>query len=204
MAYISASAPNQANSYGVKSICSIVGLVCIVGFFFDILVVGLPPQLSVEWRIGFIQEFANRSIILLFGLALYIFGSTGKSRGRLKLLSQLSMGIGVLFFLLCIVSVVDSIRLNQRALANISTQEAELQTQIQDAKANPEGLPENIDLAGLEQVSQQLTERANTLKSNAKRTAIKTGISNVGNLFVVGAGLLGLGRCGMGLARSRG
>lgn len=206
MAYISASAPGsiKEGSYSFKNAARIIGLVCIIGFFFDMLVLGLPPQGSIEWRIGFVQELANRSIILLFGLGLFIFGSSGRSRSRLRTVSKLSMGIGVLFFLLCLLSVVDSVRLSKQSATAISSQESQLQTQIEAARSNPQELPENVDLAALEQVSQQLTQQANTLRSNAKRTVFKTGISNIGNLLIVGTGLLGLGRSGMRLSRSKG
>lgn len=206
MAYIS-TAPSKTvgnNVYGVKNIARIVGLVCIVGFFFDIFVLGLPPQSGSEWRIGFIQEFANRSIILLFGLALFMYGNVGSGRSRLRFASRLSMILGVVFFLLCMLSVVDSIRLSQQTVSNISTQESQLQSQLEQAQANPDSLPENVDLNALDQVSQQLTQRADTLRSSTKRTIFKTGVSNIGNLVIVGAGLLGLGRCGMGLSRMRG
>lgn len=205
MAYVSASVPGKlGDSYNVKNICRVIGLVCVAGFIFDMLVLILPPQFGVEWRIGVIQQFANRSIILLFGLALIIYGSHGNSTSRMRVVAKLSMGLGVLFFLLSLLSVVDSVRLNQRAVSNISTQESQLQTQLREAQDNPEGLPENVNLADLEQVSQQLTARAGTLKKNAQRTVLKTGVSNIGNLVLVGSGLLALGRGGMRLSRNKG
>lgn len=206
MAYIPASAPGTVvdSNHSAKNAACIIGLVCIVGFFFDILVLALPPQGSIEWRIGLVQELANRSIILLFGLGLFIFGSIGKSKSRLRTVSKISMGVGVLFFLLCLLSVVDSVRLNKQSAAAISTQESQIQTQLEEARSNPSTLPENVDIEALEQVSQQLTQQANALRSTAKRTVFKTGISNIGNLLIVGTGLLGLGRSGMRLSRSRG
>lgn len=206
MAYISASTPAGKidSSYGTKNICRIIGLVCIIGFFFDMLVLGLPPQRNIEWRIGFVQELANRSIILLFGLGLFIFGSAGRSKSRIKFVSQLSMALGVVFFLLCLLSVVDSTRLSKQSSTAIADQESQLQSQIQEARSNPAELPENIDLAALDQVSAQLTQQADQLRNNAQRTVLKTGISNIGNLLIVGAGLVGLGRTGMGVSRFRG
>lgn len=206
MAYISASTPadKMDSSYGIKNICRIIGLVCIIGFFFDMLVLGLPPQRNIEWRIGFVQELANRSIILLFGLGLFIFGSAGRSKSRIKFVSQLSMALGVVFFLLCLLSVVDSTRLSKQSSTAIAAQESQLRSQIQEARSNPAELPENIDLAALDQVSAQLTQQADQLRNNAQRTVLKTGISNIGNLLIVGAGLVGLGRTGMGVSRFRG
>jgi hypothetical protein len=204
MAFISASTARSGDgSLGAKNICRIVGLVCVLGFCFDMLVLLLPPQFgNVEWRIGFVQSFANRSIILLFGIALMIYGSAGNSRSQLKLLSQMSMGLGLLFFLLSLLSVVDGIRLNQQAINNISSQENQLQTRLRDVQSNPSELPENITAEQLQEFSQQLAAQATSLKQDAKRTVVKTGISNIGNLVLVGAGLLGLGRCGMALRRS--
>lgn len=205
MAYIPASASGAAtdSTYSVKNAACIIGLVCIVGFFFDMLVLALPPQSSIEWRISIVQELANRSIILLFGLGLFIFGSAGKSKSRLRTASKISMSVGVVFFLLCLLSVVDSVRLNNQSAAAISTQESQIQTQLEEARSNPTALPENVNLETLEQVSQQLTQQANALRSNTKRTVFKTGISNIGNLLIVGTGLLGLGRSGMRISRSR-
>lgn len=206
MAYISASAPSKVvdSSYSFKNAARIIGLVCIIGFFFDMLVLALPPQGSIEWRVGLVQELANRSIILLFGLGLFIFGSSGRNRGRLRLASKLSMAVGVLFFLLCLLSIIDSVRLSQQSTTAINTQESQFQTQLEAARSNPAELPENVDLVALDEVSQQLSQQANVLRNNAKRTVFKTGISNIGNLLIVGTGLLGIGRSGMRLSRSRG
>ena len=206
MTYVPASAsPNRADSaHGAKNIARIFGLVCIIGFIFDIIILGLPPQNNAEWRLGFIQEFANRSIILLLGVSLFTFSSVGTHRRLLKLTSRITMITGVMFFLLCLGSVVDSIRLSQQTLGEISTQESELRSQIDAARNSPEGLPENIDLSDLKRVSQQLTRQANVLRSNTKRTVFKSGVSSIGNLAIVGAGLLGVGRTGMGLSRHRG
>ncbi|MEL7355032.1 MAG: HpsJ family protein [Cyanobacteria bacterium J06560_6] len=203
MTYVSASpAAKTEGTYGTKNIARIIGLVCIIGFFFDMLILGLPPQNNAEWRVGFIQEFANRSIILLFGFGLFVFGSVGNNRGQLNLVSRFCVVFSLVFFLLCIGSIVDSIRLSQQALGTISSQETQLQAQIDAAKNNPESLPENVDLSDLDQFSQQLSQQANSIRSNTKRTVFKTGISNIGNLVIVGAGMFGLGRVGMGLARS--
>ena len=206
MAYVSATTTRLGeSSFGPGNICRVVGLVCVLGFFFDMLVLLLPPQVgNVEWRIGIMQNFANRSIILLFGLALLIYGSMGNSRSRLKGVSKLSTILGLVFFLLTLLSIVDSIRLNQQAVNAISGQENQLQTQIREAQANPTALPDNVNLDQLQEFSQQLTVQADTLKRNAQRTALKTGISNIGNLLLVGAGLIGLGRSGLALSRSRG
>lgn len=206
MNYITGSAPRQIveTPYGVKNICRIIGLVCIIGFIFDMVMLMLPLQNSIEWRIGFIQEVANRSIILLFGLALLVFGSANVSRSTLLLASKLSMTVGVLFFLLCPLTIADSLRLSQQSASVINAQESQLKTEIQAAKANPGTLPADVDTTSLKYASQQLAQQATSLRKSAKNTAIKTGTSNIGNLLIVGIGLLGVGRSGMDIARFRG
>lgn len=205
MAYISTSAPlstrSAANATGV---CRIIGLVCVAGFIFDFLIFSLPPNPgNLEWRIGVIQQISERSIILLFGLGLLIYSSASSSRSTTKLVARMSMVIGIVFFLLCLLSVADGLKLQQQTVTTISTQESQLQTQIQAAQSNPSSLPENVNLEDLKQASALLTQQADTLRQNAKSTVLKTIINSIGNLILAGLGLLGLGRAGMLLLRSR-
>ena len=203
MASISASTANSANPSNAKGICQIVGYVCLAGFIIDMLILTLPPNLgSIEWRVGLVQQFADRSIIFLFGIALVIFGSLA-NRSRLRLFSRIGMITGVIFFLLCLVAVADGIRFQQRAIDNINAQASQLQTQIQDAQSNPSAARANVTPEDLKRASELLTQRADLLRQNAKSTVIKTGASSVGNLIVVGLGLVGLGRYGMSLSRTR-
>ncbi|MCY7391002.1 MAG: hypothetical protein LH647_05710, partial [Leptolyngbyaceae cyanobacterium CAN_BIN12] len=56
-------------------LCQIVGLACLAGFMVDIFAITFPPNLGdLQWRIGFMQQISDRSIILLFGLALVMYG----------------------------------------------------------------------------------------------------------------------------------
>lgn len=203
MAFVSASTPNATGSYNAKGICQIVGYVCLTGFVLDLLILALPPNLgSTEWRVGLVQQFADRSIIFLFGMALVIFGSQA-NRARLKLFSRASMIAGLVFFLLCLLAVADGIKLQQQAATTISTQETQLQTRIRDAQSNPSALGDNVTPEDLKQASELLTQQASTLKQNAKNTVLKTGASSVGNLVIVGIGLAGLGRYGLASLRAR-
>lgn len=201
MASISSPTPNA--SYGAKGICQIVGLVCLAGFIIDMLVLALPPQLgNVEWRIGLIQQMSDRSIILLLGSALLIFGNLDNRRW-LKQFSTFCLVVGVAFLLSCLLVIADGLKLQQQAVSNISNQASQLQTQIQNAQSNPSAAGENITAADLQRASQLLNTQADTLKQNAKRTVLKTGAASVSNLIIVGLGLVSLGRYGMRLRRSR-
>jgi hypothetical protein len=204
MASLSPSMSNPTNNsaYGAKGICQIVGWVCLTGFIIDMLVLALPPQLgNVQWRLGLTQQMSDRSIILLLGAALLIFGNFDNRRW-LKRFSTACLAIGLAFFLACIVVIADGVKLQQQAVSNISTQASQLQTQIRDAQSNPSVAGENVTREDLTRAAQLLNTQADTLKQNAKQTVLKTGVSSIGNLVVVGLGLVSLGRYGM-RSRSR-
>lgn len=197
----SASSTSSSPSYGAKGICYIVGLVCIVGFFADLLILGLPPQPgNLQWRINVLQQFGDRSIILLFGTALILYSNLNQRR-ILKRLSRLCTIGGVVFILMCILAIADSITLQQQTITNISTQESQLQIQIKDAQKNPDAIENNVSVEELQKASKLLSDRANSLKKNAKSSAIKTGAASISNLVIVGFGLIGLGRYGMSLRK---
>lgn len=202
MASISSSAPvPSSGSYGAKGISTIVGYVCLFGFIIDMLILALPPQLgSSEWRLGFVQQFADRSIILLFGSALILFGSLEK-RKWLKQFSTFCLLTGVVFFLLSLLAIADSVSLQRQAITTITSQETQLQTQIRDAQSNPSAIGNNVTAEDLTRASQLLTQQADTLKQTAKTSVLKTAASSVGNLLVVGFGLAGIGRYGLALRR---
>jgi predicted PurR-regulated permease PerM len=135
-------------------------------------------------------------------MALVIFGSQA-NRARLKFFSRASMMIGLIFFLLCLLSVADAIKLQQQTVTTIDTQESQLQTQIRNVQGNPGGLGDTVTPEDLKRASELLTQQASTLKQNAANTVIKTGASSIGNLLIVGVGLIGLGRHGMTSLRAR-
>lgn len=199
MASISSPIPNSAGSYGAKGICQIVGAVCLAGFIIDMLVLALPPQVgNVQWRIGLMQQMSDRSIVLLLGSALLIFGNI-ENRRWLKRLCTAALITGIVFFLSSLLVIADGLKLQQQAVGNIDTQASQLQTQIQSAKANPSIAGENVTAEDLTRASQLLITQADTLKQNAKTTVLKTGVASIGNLIIVGLGLVSLGRYGMRL-----
>jgi len=190
----SISAPNFAHPYAAKSLCRIVGFTCLAGFLFDLLLLALPPNPgSLEWRVGFMQQVGDRSIILLFGAALTMFGSLD-SRQWLKQLAMGCLVVGVVFHLSCILLLRDSLTLQQQTITNISNQAAQLQTQLQQTENE---LTAEVSPEERQQVSQLLTTRAETLRQNARTGILKAGLSTVGNLIVIGLGLVSLGRYGM-------
>lgn len=182
-------------TYNPQSLCCIVGFACLAGFLVDLAVLSFPPSLgNIEWRIGFLQQVSDRSVILLFGLALLLYGTLDIRSWR-KPLSLLCMVLGVAFSLSSILVIADGINFQKQAVTTITSQAAQIESQIQKAQTDSTVAP-NVTPEQLEQAAQQLKNQANTLKSNAKTSVIKTGVSSVGNLLVVGLALVGLGRYG--------
>lgn len=190
------SSPNSyAGSYNPKGLCQIVGLACLAGFLVDVAVITFPPNLgNLQWRIGFMQQVSDRSIILLFGLALMMFGMLDFRRMRRRL-AMFCLILGATFCLSSILVIRDGIAFQQEALKTISNQATQVQSQIQKAQSNPGSVP-NVSPEQLNQISSQLSNQVNTLKENAKTATLRTGISSVGNLIVVGLALIGLGQYG--------
>ena len=187
--------PSRRSLIG-SNICFIVGLVCIAGFAVDLLVLGTPPDpFALEWRIGFLQQMGDRSIVFLFGVALILYSIFDNYRIK-RFLSLFCLALGVAFLLSSLLVIRDSLTLKDQAFRDISTQEQQLQTQIEESKASGE-LPSDISLEQLQQASQEITTRAEEAKQNTSQGITKGGMSSLGNLVVVGMGLIGLGRTGM-------
>jgi ElaB/YqjD/DUF883 family membrane-anchored ribosome-binding protein len=179
------SASNQQGfaSPGVsgRSLFRIVSFACIAGFILDMLTIALPLNIgALEW---------------LIGLAFLMLG-TLDMRAMRKQLSLACLGIGMTFLLFSVVAIRDGVVLQKETNTNITTQSAQAQEQIEKVKANPppnfKGTPEQI-----EQASKQITAKAEAVQKNANTQILKTGISSVGNLAIVGISLIGVGRYGM-------
>lgn len=197
--------PNQTASTGgnypaTKQICLIVSLVCLAGFAIDALALGLPPNpFDLEWRVGFLQQVGDRSIILLFGSALLLYSQIGNRR-LTRPLSLICLGVGVAFMLSCILIIRDSLILQEQTVSNITTQAEQFQAQIEESKGSPELLAE-VTPEQIAQAEQLLTSQAEQLKQNAQTGITKAGLASIGNLIAVGVGLVGLGRFGLTSAR---
>lgn len=189
------SAPNITSSYNPKALCRLVGFACLAGFFVDLLVLTYPPAFgNIEWRIGFLQQLGDRSIILLFGLALVMFGIVELRTWRRRL-AVVCLVTGVLFNLSCILVIRDSLTFQQQALTTINNQASQVQSRIEQAQRDRNIAP-NVTPQQLEQASQAISNQAASLKQNAKTSVLKTSVASVGNLIVVGLTLIALGQYG--------
>lgn len=189
------AATSRNNQIG-KDICLIVGLICIAGFAVDLLVLGTPPDpFALEWRVNFLQQMGDRSIVFFFGVALLLYSIFDNHRIK-RPLALFCLALGVAFLLSSLLIIRDSLTLKDQAFRNISTQEEQLQTQIEESRASGE-LPPDISLDQLQQASQEITSRAEQAKQSTSQNVTKAGMASLGNLVVVGIGLIGLGRTGM-------
>lgn len=179
-----------------RNICLVVGLTCLAGFAVDMLAIATPPDpFALEWRINILQQIGDRSIILLFGVALLLF-SVFSNRRLARPLSLISMAIGVALMLSCVLIIRDSLILRNQTITNIGNQAEQLQTQIDESRNSPE-LPADITPEQIREASAQIANQADSLKTNAREGIVKASFASIGNLIVVGLGLAGLGRLGL-------
>lgn len=185
-----------SGTYSAKGLCRIVGAACLAGFLVDITTLVFPPAIrNVEWRVGLLQQIGDRSIILLFGLALLMYGLIQVRQIR-RQLAVVSLAVGVAFLLSSVFIIHDSLILRDQTIQNIDTQAATIQTQIQEARINPPS-GSNITPEDLEQAKILLTDQINNLKNNANTSFVRSGVSSIGNLLIVGISLIGLGKYGL-------
>jgi hypothetical protein len=201
---MAASSMSTSNNYAnagsgsgsARVLCRIVGVACITGFVVDMAVLTFPPAFGeLTWRIGFMQQMADRSILLLFGLSLMLYSALD-TRSLRRQLATACLIIGILFPLSCVLVVRDAVTFQSMAVNNISVQLDRAQKQLAEIK--PGADPKlQVTQEQLQNVAKQLSENAQNAQQSAKNASIKTGLSGVGNLLVVGLALLGLGRYGM-------
>jgi predicted PurR-regulated permease PerM len=194
------ASPQQQNlgaaGLGGRSLFRIVSFACIAGFILDMLAVAMPPNLgALEWRVGFLQQLGDRSIILLLGVVFLMLSSLDTRKLR-KQLGMICLGLGLVFLLSSVVAVRDNVVLRKQTDTNITAQSSQLLEQIAKAKDNP---PANLKATPqqLDQALQQVNSRAEGMKKNAGTQLMRTGVSSVGNLAIIGLALLGVGRYGM-------
>lgn len=180
-----------------KNICLIVGLTCLLGFLVDTLVLTTPPNpFALEWRVNLLQQIGDRSIVLLFSVALLMYAFFDQNRLK-RPLGFICLVLGVAFMLSCVLVIRDSLILQKETLQNISNREQQVQSQIKDGRGDELDLPAPVTPEQLQQASQQLSNQISALKADARQGITKAGVASMGNLIAVGLGMIGLGRLGI-------
>ncbi|MEA5448606.1 HpsJ family protein [Leptolyngbya sp. CCNP1308] len=193
---VSASNPLSSNSLNGQAIARIVGWTCALGFMVDTIALTFPLGAGAAWRAGLMQQMSDRSIVLLIGIALLLYG-IWESPALRKPLGFVSLSLGTLFLLLCMLVVRDSVLLQSQAVESIGTQATQLQTQVEQNRSDPSAAP-NATPDDFAEALRQIDAQAASLKQNAKTSITKAGIASTSNFVVVSVGLLSLGRLGMG------
>ena len=191
------STPTQsAVGFGGQAIARIVGFTCLFGFLADMIALALPIGAGAAWRASLLQQMGDRSIVLLIGLALLIYGFWENS-GLRKPLSYAALGVGVVFLLSSILVIRDGLALQSQAIETIGQRVGELQFQVEQSRSNPEIIA-NATPEDFAQALQAIDAQAAALTQNAKTSLTKASMVSVSNLVVIGIGLLSLGRVGIG------
>ncbi|GAP97357.1 HpsJ-like protein, cyanoexosortase C-associated [Leptolyngbya sp. NIES-2104] len=190
---------SDVESSRAKRLCRIVGSACLIAFLVDFLVVVFPVNLGeASWRLGTLQQIGDRSIVVLFGLALLIYGV--ERRKVLRSIALMCFAIGIAFLLFCPVVAQDSLSLQRQAFDRIGSQASQISSRLQAIQENPNAAAK-VTPEQLEQASQQLNTRTTTAKQAANNSIFKSGFLSVGNFAVIGVTLLMLGRYGLYLFR---
>ena len=192
-----ANMPTQPSTgFGGQAIARIVGFTCLFGFLADMIALALPFGAGAAWRATLLQQMGDRSIVLLIGLALLVYGFWQNASLR-KPFSYAALGVGVLFLLSSILVIRDGLTLQTQTVEQINQQATQLQTQIEEGRNNPE-ITANATPDDFAQALQALDSEAATLKQNARTSLTRASLASVSNLVVIGIGLLSLGRVGIG------
>lgn len=181
----------DARYNSIRTICLIIGITSLAVFIWNIFALVLTANLqSVQWRVNFLEQTGNRSFALLFGFGLMLY-SFLDNRILRKKVAFVSLMAGLMFQMSCILTIHDALALQEQAFTNIAQQSQQMKTKIQ---TNSDG---SISPQQAEQVTQQVTNQADELKQRAKSDITRAGIVSLGNLFIPGLGLLGLGWIGL-------
>ena len=118
--------------YDISTACLLIGITALASFVINILAFALTPDLySVQWRVTFLEQVANRSIALLLGFGLVFYSLSSNPELRKKLAS-ICLIIGLLFQMSCILTIHDTLALQGQASENISQQSRQAKEQIQE------------------------------------------------------------------------
>ncbi len=179
----------------VHNLALMTGIICIAGFGLDLLAMSLQPTFSsIEWRMGFMQQIAERCIILLFGGALLCYGLQTMP-AWLNRMAWVCCGLGLCMSLSGFFYLQDSVRFKSVAIENLSTQQQNLEQRIQQFTPQPRSSLDLVaDPARKEKAVEILRERTQALESSAKVRIQKTVTRTFSSLLLSGTGLVILGR----------
>ncbi len=205
----------------VLGICRSIGYTLVFFATVDLLYALIPPKFTDPvWEFQTIGDWFERVPVLVLGLMLVFYGErhfrTRLEHHLLRLLSWLSLVLGLSFLLILPLCVNDAVQINRLNNQQINTQlneqndqldkarsrilsasEAELETLLlapEQAAKVPNAprttkVAKNVALDNLEKVADQTTEKANQARKNLKRNLLKNTARLIAGFFV-SSGLL--------------
>jgi hypothetical protein len=177
----------------LQKLSLIMAMACIAGFLIDLTAVVFPLSvLSAQWRLEVFRFAGDRSIVLLIGMALLLL-CLQYSRFLKRVFSRLCLLLGVAYLLTSIVVFRDTIAVRDDSTRNIDLRAEQAVQQIKSAEAPSLDAPQ-ISSEQLQQVTQQIFQQAQGMKSNATQQLLKTLFMTVGNLLVAGMVLIAMSR----------
>ncbi|NJL47106.1 MAG: hypothetical protein HC929_05845 [Leptolyngbyaceae cyanobacterium SM2_5_2] len=180
-----------------RNIFLVLGLACIVGFVanFLTLIIISPDPMALEWRLDVMQQVSGRSIVLFFGAALVLYSLLDQptiARG----LALACLITGVVFLLSGVLVIRDGITLQNQAVGTIESQSEAIRSQLESA-APGANFPPEITPERIKEALPQLEQQTETLKQNARGSAVRAMISVLSRQVIIGLGLVSLGRIGL-------
>ncbi|ASC72249.1 hypothetical protein XM38_032040 [Halomicronema hongdechloris C2206] len=137
---------------------------------FDLAEILIPPVLmNPRWEFQAFGQLIERVPVPLIGVGLIFIGGRDERLpwevSLLKILSWVTLLVGVLYFLLIPLGVVNTIRIDRQNNAQITTQTNEVRSQIEQAKAQlatvstPEEMQALLQAAGATQAVPELGDQ---------------------------------------------
>ncbi|NJN49519.1 MAG: hypothetical protein HC805_06815 [Alkalinema sp. RL_2_19] len=175
------SSSAAAGTIGGRSLFRIVSFACLAGFALDIISIAFPLKLGdLGWRVGFLQQVGDRSIILLLGCVFLMLGSLDMRKLRQQL-AMACLGLGLIFMLSSVLAIRDGVALQKQTSTNIANQATQLQSRIEGVKDNPAADKSKITPQAIDQALQQVTQRAEAVQKKCPRRRFsKTGSNERG------------------------
>jgi predicted PurR-regulated permease PerM len=190
-------ATKSASTSSGSSPYRILGAACIGAFLIDMLLLAIGPGMgSLEWRVTFLKNLGDRSIVFLLGTAFMMIGTVDMRTIR-KQLSMACLVLGMAFLMMTGLSIWDASVLQKQAITSLTTQTAQIEDQIQKAKDQPIPTGGKVTPEQIQQALDRLSNQSTAVQKNTTTQVIKTGASSAGNLMVVGIAMIALGRYGM-------
>jgi hypothetical protein len=185
------SNPSASTFYKVKDACLVIGITSLAIFALNILALALTSNFSsVQWRVNFLEQVGNRSIALLFGFGLVLYGFSDKPK-LCKRLAYLCLMAGLFFQMGCILMINDTIVLREEASQNIAQQSQQVKNQLEEEQGD---IANSVEI---EQAVQQIGIREKELQERAQSDITRAGVVSLGNIFIPGIGLMALGWLGL-------